>query len=395
MTNNFTNQGYVKRTASEVKTDLANWMTANSAGYTQQTADIQNNILDTFTPCIMEVENLVADFANGYAPGYANNFMWEILAQNNGLTYKDEARASVTLLFRGKAGTFIPINTKLTGNFVTNNSIVLGTTGEGYVTATSNDEVEFNANEITEILSSVPEGVTVTNPTSSSPYKAEQTAEELKLNAQRKFRNALICNEDYCTMRLLELKGTDARLINYRITGNDTRNTIECVIGGGDVAEVANVLFNSFVKPSDFNSQPSDNDTQRTVSYEVLFYSGKFPIKWTLPKELKLKIKLILQLSGSDISQDTFQQYLNEKIGNEINTRQLGTPLNRATLNKIVYDGILYHNTKMENVSTLNWQITDEKDTTLTFDTNDFLSGIAFDVYTTLENFTLEMMILG
>lgn len=392
MTSNFTEKGFVKRSPAEIKEALSKWMIENSYGFTNQTADIQNNILDTFIPCILEMENLTADIANGYAPAYANQFMWEILAQNNGLEYKDESQSSVVLKFSGEPGTYIPANTKLNNDFVTENSVVLDTTGNAYVTAYSTSDGEYDANTITEILSSVPNGVTVTNPASATPAKPAMTADELKLNAQRKFRNALISNEDYCTMKLLELKGIDERLINYRITGDTNRNTIECVIGGGDVNEVANVLFNSFVKPSDFNSTPSDNDTNRTVTTRIKFYSGDFEIKWTLPKELKIAINLSMSLSSSNLSGDTFKQYLEEKLSEEINSRRVGTPLNIATLNKIVYDGLDYYNVDIADVSRVDWSISDGNGKAISFDKNDMLNDIYFDVYTTLSSFDLVLM---
>lgn len=392
MTSNFTEKGFVKRSPAEIKEALSKWLIENSFGFTNQTADIQNNILDTFVPCILEMENLTADIANGYAPGYANQFMWEILAQNNGLEYKDESKSSVVLKFSGEAGTYIPANTKTNGDFVTENSVILDTTGNAYVTAYSTSDEEYQANTITEIMTSVPNGVTVTNPTSSTPAQPATTDDELKLNAQRKFRNALISNEDYCTMKLLELKGTSERLINYRITGDTNRNTIECVIGGGDVNEVANVLFNSFVKPSDFNSTPSDNDSNRTVTQRVKFFSGEFEIKWTLPKELKIAINLSLSLTSTNLSADTFKQYLEEKLSAEINSRKLGTPLNIATLNKIMYDGLVYHNVDITDVSRADWSISDDKGKALSFDKNDMLNDVYFDVYTTLSSFDLVLM---
>lgn len=387
MTNNFTRLGYITRTADAVKSDLKDWVGRKTTTFAKQTADIQNNLLDTATPVIMEVENLLADFANSYAPTYANDFMWEVLAQSLGLKYKDASQSSVTLLFTGNPGDYIPANTKVTGNFTTSDSVILGTTGTAYATAYSDTEGSYPANTITEILSSVPNGVTVTNPSASIEATSAMTNDELKLSAQRKLRNARISSYDYAILNLVELGVVD-RLINFKLQDVNGVNCIEAVVGGGDVDEVANVLFNSFLVPTKLVSNPSDNDTSRTATATINFFNNPFEIKWTLPKEIKVQIKLTLTLKDAVINSEQFKISLQELIDEEINGRRCGTPLNKALLNSFVYEVITGMNIEGYKISTIVWEITDEATgQVMDWDKNDYLVGINFDTYTTLSSF--------
>lgn len=390
MTSNFQAEGYTKRTASEVRTDLQNWMTANNTSYRQQNADIQNNLLDTGVVQILELENLCGDLANGYAPTYANDFMWNLLAQSLGLTYKSSTQSSVTLKFTGNAGTYIPAGTTTNGGFATQESIILGTTGEGYVNAYSDTTAEFAAGEINTITTTISTGVTVTNPSASMPAKDETSLEELKLASQRKLRNARITNCDYCKANLLQLDGTQERLIGFAIREVASQASIEVVCGGGDIDEVANVIFNSFLVPSRFVSTPSDSDTNRTITHTLSYYNSPFTVKWTLPKALNLNIELALKLQEVVINTQNFQSILQTQLENEINTRNVGTPLNKALLNDMVYDIIASLGIDTYKISTVEWTIKDaDTGTELTFNENDFLSAIEFDIYTILKSLSV------
>lgn len=386
MTDNFTNIGYTKRTADEIKKDLQNFMISTNPSFRKNSADVQNNLLDTGTPLIQELENICGDMANGYAPTYANRFMWELLAQSLGIQYKSEIKSSATLLFKGKENDYIPAGTTTNGNFSTTQSLILGSTGEGYVLAYSDTKDTFEANTINTITTTIGDGITVTNPSESIPYKEQTTAEELKIAGQRKLRNARISNNDYCTAQLLQLDGIQPRLIGYKIRETGTSNSIECVIGGGDVKEVANILFNSFLVPSRFVSQPSNSETNRTVSQDITFYNSKFTVKWTLPKALNLQVNLSLKIQNAIINNVNFTSLLNTQLANELNNRNVGTPLNKATLNDIVYGIIAELGIDKYKISTLEWTLKDGSGNALDFNENDFLEAIEFDVYTNLSS---------
>ena len=390
MTNNFTSEGYVKRTASEVKTDLQNWMNANVKGYTSQAADIQSNLLDTSVAPILQLENVCGDFANGYAPTYANNFMWQLLAQSLGLPYKAATQSQVVLQFTGNAGTYIPAGTQTNGGFATEDSIILGTTGVGSVTAYSDTSAEYAANTITQITTTISEGVTVTNPSASIKAQDATSIDELKLAAQRKLRNSRKSNTDYCKQLLLELDGTQERMVGFAIREVAQQASIEVVCGGGDLDEVANAIFNGFLVPSRFVSQPSDNDTARTITRNITFYNSPFTVKWTLPKVLNLGVELALHLKDVVINTNNFQSLLQTQLENEINTRNVGTPLNIALLDDMVYDIIANLGIDKYKISKVEWTIKNADDASvLTFDKNNFLEAIKFDIYTILKSLSV------
>ena len=88
----FTSQGYIRKSAEEVRQGLENDLKAKYPNFQRQTADIQNNIIDTGTILLLELENIKADICNSYAPLYANDFMWQMLANTLNIKAKDETK---------------------------------------------------------------------------------------------------------------------------------------------------------------------------------------------------------------------------------------------------------------------------------------------------------------
>lgn len=391
MAEQFTSEGYQKKTSSELRTELSSCVTQKCPTFKQEAADIQSNIIDTGVPLLLEIQNIVGNFANSFGPAFSNNFMWEQLAQSMGLEYTDEQKASVLLKFTGKEGDFIPKNTTVTGNFKTNESLTLGSSGEGFITAYSDDESAYQAaGTITDITSTIGSGITVTNPSDSQEKIDGKTSAELKLEAQRHLRNALIGNADYTTALLLATGKIKERYVSFRWLDGK----IEPVIGGGDVNEIANCLFNGFLNPSKFISYPSGGDTNRTVSTDIWFYNSKVPIKYTLPKKLELEIGLELSIKGQTINTMQFQADALTKLTNIINSRRVGTPLAKYVLEKPIYDILAGYGIDDYKISKLEWEIYDGSGTPVTFSSDNYLNGVEFDVYTTLKSFKSTVYVL-
>lgn len=384
MANNFTNEGYKKNTADEIRQNLTGYVLQKAPSFKQQSADIQNNLIDTAVPLILEIQNIFADFANSYAPGFQNRFMWEQLAQSTGLEYTDERKASVLLKFTGKEGDYIPKGTTVTGNFTTEEPLTIGTSGEAFITAYSDDDNAYQAKDtITEIKTSVPTGVTVTNPSDSNEKIEGKTDSELKLEAQRNLRNARVSNADYVIMLLLQTGKIKERLVSFRRLDGQ----IECIIGGGDVNEIANILLNGFINTSKFISMPSNNETERTVKTDVYFYNSKVPIVWTIPKNMKLDITLELTLYGTVVNTTQFQMDAMNALMEIINNIRVGTPLSKYVIEKPIYAILEGYGIESYQVSKINWEIK-SGDAIIDFSSDNYLNGIDFDVYVTFGNFS-------
>ena len=388
-----TNAGYLKRTADEIKSDLAAKAEIQSPGFSQFTADVANNLLDMSTVGLLELENLVAEFLNGYAPGYANNFIKKALANSLGLDLKSETKSSVTLLFKGDPGVYIPKDLELNEGFKTSSSAVLDSTGSAYILAYSENTSTFAAGQINKINNSPDDSLTVTNPSASIPYVAAETIDELWSRSQKKLRNACVGNTDYTTGLLLGIAGIVENRINFNFITTDTKRGIEAIVLGGEPHLVAEALFNGFLDLQNFQSNPSDSDNSRTISYNLIYGTNSIPIIWTTPKNINLSIEVDLSFKYISVYSGNMQIILENLFKNEINNRKVGMPLNKHNLDNLIYEAVQNMSIPLQYLATINYSFKDsDTQAILNFDTQGYLSAIQKDIYLTMTEFKLEII---
>lgn len=388
----FTISGYVKRTPAEIKASMLSRNQQYNPGFAEWSADIQNNLLDTSVQPVLEVENLMADTANSFAPGNSNDFMKEQLAATLGLKYKDETKAKVTLKFSGDVGVYIPKGTKVSEDFTTDAAVSIASTGTAYVTASSESTATFAAGAINEIKSVVDSSLSVTNPAASMPYKAAESADELWRRAQQRLRNPNIGSTDYAQSLILQCEGTEERLVNFNFIDSDTKRGIEAIVGGGDTAEVASALFQAFASLQNLVSAPSNNETDRSVVWNLSYYGSVLPITWTAPKRLNLSIEIAVTFYYVSVYEGKLAEQAQSLFEGEINERKVGMPISKTLFDSLVMQAISTMNVELQYVSKIDYTIKDnDTSSALAWDANNYLQGIEKDVYTELAEFKLSV----
>ena len=394
MRTNFTSAGYVKRTPEEIKNALASYMTQNNPSYGDYTSDIQNNLLDTSVAKISEIENICAGIANSFSPAFdgCNDFIWEQQAATLGLKYKDESKSKVLLKFTGPAGLYIPQETEVSNGFKTDSSLTLDSTGVGTVTATSEEDAIFAKGTINEIKTLISDELTVTNPSSSIAFQPEETNKELKLRAQRLLRSPRKGSLDYALNKLTEIEGVQERLVNFSFEATTLNRGIEVIVAGGNSNEVATAIFDSFFDIGNIVSAPSNNENDRTSTFQINYFGSPIDIKWTIPKELKLKIEVEVSFRYVNVYSGTLEQQCQNAFANILNTRRVGLPLNRNLLNSLMYTEIKRLGIDLQYLASINYVIYDaEDDSMVSFDGTGYVSGVKKDIYTTLSEFKLTV----
>lgn len=398
MASRLTNQGYVKRTASEIKTDLMTALQEQYSSFIEQPADIQNMILDTSIQGIMEYENLMAEMINSYTPAFANQFMFLQMGATLGLNPRGKYKSQVLLQFKGKKGDYIPMGTKVSG-FLTESSLTLGSTGEGYVNATSDDETIQEKNTLTNIQTSVPDGVTATNPSDSYKAIEAETFSQYKTRVQQLMRSARVGSSDYAISRIKALDGVDSRLVNFFIREYtetiDNKDVlvqgIEAVVGGGEPQEIANVLFNAFLETQKLISKPSDDDTTRTQTLDVNYLDlHTFSVSYTTPKHLSIGLTLVAKFRASPISTIGLTTMVLEGLTEYVNAKIVGTLLTHYELKNLIMDILSAQGYDLTNIEYIKFNPSvDGTDTQ--WDSSEKLAEIEFDCYITLDQFLVEI----
>lgn len=397
-----TKLGYEKRSPTTIKEEMKNMLAEQGTAFFDAPADVQNMMLDTAIVPLLQFENLVADMVNCYGLDYANDAVWLNIANTLGLVKKQASRSSVDLKFTGTPGTFIPANTKV-GNFKTEKSITLNSTGVGVVTAFSDEVVDIApAHTLTEITTIVAEGLQVTNPEASIPANEEETIESLRTRARAILRSSRKGSYDYALARLAAIEGVQSNRIRFKPVdfSYETRKDgqtfiqlvrgVEAVVGGGEVSEIATALFESFLETAKLLSQPSNNETDRSVTFAIKYFGSDIPIVFTRPKLLDMELKLILIFKNLTISGDSLDGMIRDSITSFMNDRDLGLPLNKNALDAFIYNKLTAGNIDITNLVRLDYEIklNNEK---AEFSSNGYLEELKDDCYLNLSGFGIEI----
>lgn len=345
-----TQQGFVKRTASEIKEDLINHISQTLPDFTEQDADLTSDILNTSIISILQYEDMLNTLFNGYSPDFSNASLFKAFAESVGLRQRVAFNAQVTLTFSGKFGDFIPKDTICTDaqglvEFKTQDNIVLDTTGTGSVLALSDTLEVWDAGQIATIKSIVGDGIAVTNKVASLKYIDEETEDELKARVQAKFRSVRQGGKLYAESMLKGVEGVDRRLVAFydkTITQTFEQNTyyikgIEAVVGGGKDEEVAKALYLSFLETQKLVSNPSNNEAStRSREITLYIYNNPVTIQFTRPKLLQIGLQMNISFTSNISTPIALQNLTQSAVTNYVNNLKVGIPINLYSLIEIV-----------------------------------------------------------
>lgn len=396
-----TAQGYEKRQPSDIKDAIIKELQNAGSPFLELPADIQNNLIDSAIPIMLQFENIAAEIINGYGPDYANDYIWLNLANSLGLTRKAKVKASVELKFTGTPGTYIPKDTEV-GAFKTDESITLDSTGTALVQAYSEDDVFAEAETLTDINATIADDLEVTNPEASIEALGEESIADLRQRSKTILRSSRKGGIDYALVRLKAVKGVNPQLIkfrfldyNYQVGIEDTtvlKNVqgIEAIVGGGDANQIAGVLLDSFLETAKLISQPSNNETDRTINSIVRYYGSELPIAFTRPKNLPLKFRMTFTFRGVIVTSTSAEGIIKQPFTDFINNRQLGAPLNKNTLDMFIFSKFAEHGIDTTGFVNIKYAISKGEDT-IEFDSEGFITEIRHDCYLTLAGLQIEI----
>lgn len=396
-----TKEGYRKRSPEEIKEDIENTIQGEGSSFLRLPADVQNNLIDTAVPVIMQFENIAAEILNSYGLDYANDSIWLNIAKSVGLVRKGPVKSQVELKFTGVSGTFIPQGTRV-GAFETSKAVTLDSSGVAFVLATSEDYASAPAETLTKIDAQLGADLKVINPEAAIAAQPEETMAQLRERTKIMFKSAHKGGLEYATAQLKGLPGVDPRLVKFRwvdysyttiekgLTLLKKVTGIEAVVGGGDAHQIAGTLFASFLETSKFLSLPSNKESQRTVNTFVRYHDIDREIVFTRPKNLDLGFKIDLSFFDKAISSSAAEGIIKEAFTNFINTYPLGDRLNKAALESLIYTKFKEYGIGSNNLVNIKFEILNKEGEAQEFDENGFLKNVKHDCYLTLRNLTVE-----
>ena len=365
------NTGVIKDDPTVIRERLINKAIEKVEGFTNLPSGIQNNLIDESVIVESEIQDMLSNVMNSVSPLYANDFMVLELGAAFGLKIKDKALPNTTITFYGLQGVVIPEGLEV-GNadgskkFVTTKSGIINASGEVSIYCEDADyyDTPTPANTLNVLLNQVLNVTSCTNLNDAVETTPAETISEFRSRFQTKAlanKSGTIATLDSA---LTEIKGTVDRLCTYResqiIKEGIKEAVIEVIVGGGDDYSVASALFNSVLRPDIFVSNPSGDETNRTVNINVTFNGVDFPIVYTRPKinQLSINISLTVQSGFINIPSEAFTLLLRPYYEDYVNNLKIGYAPTGYSFDDLIYQCFRNNSYSRDIITGINYTLT-------------------------------------
>jgi len=225
-------------------TALAPGLTANLPG------SLVEDMASTAAGAVVVQDQAFVDLVNSISPATANPSILYQLGQVYGVEQGQGSNTSVYVIFTGLAGFVIPVGFTVsdgTYQYTVQDGGIIATSGQTsplYCLATVQGSWAVPSGTVTQIITSVPAGftLTVTNPDDGLPGLTAQTIASYQAQVMQAGMVTAQGVPTFIKAQLQNVIGVQARLISIRLIAT---NQWEIIVGGGDPYEVGNAIFNS------------------------------------------------------------------------------------------------------------------------------------------------------
>lgn len=394
----FSQNGWQPPTPQELREALQDYLMQNVPNYTARPADILSNLIDGGVAFGMYFAQQLQSYFNGYAPSYGDNFLLELRASEQGLRRKSSFSSSVDIQFTAPAYTIIPEQTPITGTdlptYYTQESVVVGTTGSITVTAYCDADTipTIDIGQLNQLGISL-QNVTATNTSVPTQPQDAETFDDFAKRVQLAWASPRGGSASYLLSLLQNINGVVQRATKIQVNGN---GTYEVLIDGGDPLEIAWAMFNGGgILPNVFVSNPSQSQTSRTVTQNLLLNGQSLSYQFTRPLQVEISITIAFPLTGATLTNDGVTEATRSAMTEFINSTQIGEKINQITLQNAFVNAFInsgasgtYINKTAPTITVAN--VTGGGSTPINFDSNGFLQ-LQDDWYLTLTSYQVTL----
>jgi hypothetical protein len=225
-------------------TALAPGLTANLPG------SLVEDMASTASGAVVVQDQAYVDLVNSISPATANPSILYQLGQVYGVEQGKGSNTSVYVVFTGLAGFVIPTGFTVsdgTYQYTVQDGGIIATSGQSsplYCLATVQGSWAIPSGTVTQIITSVPAGFTLTctNPNAGLPGETAQTLASYQAQV---VQAGMVTSQGVPTFIRASLEnvvGVQARLVSVRFVAT---NEWEIICGGGDPYDVAHAIFRS------------------------------------------------------------------------------------------------------------------------------------------------------
>ncbi|EPN6925355.1 baseplate J-like family protein [Citrobacter freundii] len=247
----YTAAGPVPQTPESLREQLVSLAVQMAPGITTELpGSLIEDIVSTDVGALLICDQARIDLINSVGPLKANIYMLNLLAQQAGIApQKTQGATTVPVQFDGPAGFGIPQGFVVSDGIYTytlNDATIIpssGITPQVTCTATTTGAWAVPAGTVTQIITSVPDEITLTctNPVAGVPGLERESNYQFRDRVWESQMSTVQGYPGFIRQKLTDVNGMQARLVSVVQDGNSW--IIMC--GGGDIYEMAGAIFKS------------------------------------------------------------------------------------------------------------------------------------------------------
>ena len=326
------------------------------------TANLPGTLIEdlssTVTAALAQIDQARVDAVNSLAEPTMSPYVLNQLGQAEGIPQGQETNTSAYVVFSGPAGYLIVpgfIVSDGTHQYAVQDGGTIGSSGSSsplYVVATQSGIWTPGANTITQIVTSVPSGytITVTNPNSGTPGSSAQTVAAYRSQVMQARISTV--QGTASTLRTLvgQVAGVNPRLISVLQASGGW----EVIVGGGDPYEVAGAIYQGVL---DLGSIVGSQTTSRNVTVSITSPPNSYNVTFVSPPNQAVTMTVTWNTTLANFTAgQQVNQLAQPALTSYINRIQVGQPINLLEMTA-VFQNAVASVIDSTNISTLTFTV--------------------------------------
>lgn len=313
-------------------------------GYTANLpAGLITDLASTATGALALIDQARVDLINSVSPYAANIPLLKKLGNIYGVQQGQESNTSVYVTFTGLPGFFISKGFVVSdGNnqYQVTADTVIPTSGQTppvYCLAKNSGTWAVPAGTVTQIITSVPVGqtLTCTNLTAGLPGEGEQSLADYRAQVMRAGMFAVQGTPDCIRAALEKVKGVQGNLVSIH---QPTLGKWVITVGGGDPLEVAAAIYQAVPDISTLTRDVTDSAgnpvSGKTV--DILVYPDTYQIPFVIPASQDVSVTVTWNTTATSfIDENGVVSATQQPISDYVNAIAIGRPINTLEIQQI------------------------------------------------------------
>jgi len=334
-----TTAGAIPASPTAIRDELVATATALAPGLTANLpGSLVEDMASTAAGAAVVQDQAYVDLVNSISPYTANASIVYQLGAVYGVQQGQGSNTSVFVVFSGTVGFVIPrgfIVSDGSYQYTVQDGGIIGSTGVSaslYCLATTFGSWAVPVNSVTQLVTSVPSGITLTctNPSAGVIGTTAQTLPDYQAQVIQAGLATAQGMPTFLRTQLQKVSGVQARLVGIRVAGT---NQWEIIVGGGDPYAVANAIFTGVF---DISTLVGSTTTARNITVSIDDYPDTYSITYVNPPQQTVNVSLLWNTTSTNyVSPTAIAQLANPAIVNYINSIYVGQPINVFELQNV------------------------------------------------------------